>query len=85
MIQPPAYYTVINNGPNRYLFINYYPTYRSGPFGTYWLDYILVPPLLVNNSDILTLPGDQGINTLAPIGVGELLWNTEEIEFAREK
>lgn len=43
------------------------------------------PTTLTLPADELLLPEDTGVNTLAPIVAGELLWEAEEIEFGREK
>lgn len=73
------YYTIMNNGEDRYLFIKEYPT------GTYRLDYFQEPPALTQDSDKILLPGDAGKEIIAPIAMAELLWKTEEIDFAKEK
>lgn len=73
------FYSIVNNGEDRYLWINGYPTWA------YWMNYSKEVTKLTADTSVLELPDDAWLFIVAPIAMAELLWKTEEIEFAKEK
>jgi len=77
--KPSEYFTILNENGDRFLQMVGYGEW------SYRLYYVKTPDDLATPATELELPGDAGIDIIAPLVAWEILWKNEETGFAQEK
>lgn len=79
MFVPSSYYKVLNDWNDKYIYI------VNLSSGLYWLKYIYEPDDMENDDDECLLEGNNGRDIISSLIAGDLLFDSEETQFAQEK
>lgn len=76
------YWTIIGDETTNAQYIDIHGSSDHYDSGIYWFSYHKKPTEMTEDADTTILPDYTGVDVIAPIVAGELLWNTEKSDRA---